>query len=108
MLIRCGMKQLIVLKEWLKIVGERKGCGQLIKETWCQNKKVQAAIIFERERERESSIPRCRDNVAYENYEVAKREVKRWLKTLNVKFMINYIPSWGGWNEKIIFINMLR
>ena len=27
---------------------------------------------------------------------------------LNVKFMINYIPSWGGWNEKIIFVNMLR
>ena len=62
----------------------------------------------ERERERESSIPRCRDNVAYENYKVAKREVKRWLKTLNVKFMMNYITSWGGWNEKIIFINMLR
>ena len=38
----------------------------------------QADIIFEREREREreSSIPRCRDNVAYENYKVAKREVK--------------------------------
>ena len=30
----------------------------------------------ERERESYSSTPRCRDNVAYENYKVAKREVK--------------------------------
>ena len=36
------------------------------KETWWQNEKVQAAIRIKK-RERYRSLPRCRDNAAYEN-----------------------------------------
>lgn len=54
---------------------------------------VQAAIKLERDSYR--NLPKCRDNAAYENYEVAK---KRLSKKLNVRPMITYITRWdkGG------------
>ena len=56
----------------------------------------------ERERERKNyrSLLRCRSNVAYENYKVAKEEA--------MLLMMNYIASWGQRMEKRIFINLLR
>ena len=47
----------------------------LTKETWWWNKQIQASIRLKRESYR--SIPRCRDNIAYENYKVAKMEGKK-------------------------------
>ena len=57
------------------------------------NMEVQAAIKLERDGYR--NLPKCRDNAAYENYEVA---IKRLSERLNVRPMITYITSWdeGG------------
>ena len=47
----------------------------------------------QRERERESytSLRRCRDNVSYENYKLAKREPKMMSKRLDLRLMMDYI-----------------
>ncbi len=57
------------------VIGESKGCGQLTQETWWCKKEVQA--VFRLKRELYRSLPICRDNAAYENYKVAKREEKK-------------------------------
>ena len=51
------------------VLGESKGCGQ------SQNQEVQATIRLKRQSY--SSLLRCRDNVTYDNYKVAKKGVNQ-------------------------------
>ena len=55
------------------------------------------------------SLPRCRDNVPYKNYNVVKEQRGRQKGCpINISLMINFIASWGRKREKRISINLLR
>ena len=51
--------------------------------SWWWNKQIQASIRLKRESYR--SIPRCRDNIAYENYKLAKKEAKKAVQEAKLK-----------------------
>ena len=65
MLIRCGMKLLVVLKKWLKKYSIN------LKDVNDRQRRFGSGIrrfnqhLDERERERERSLTRCRDNVVW-------------------------------------------
>ena len=76
MLRKCGKKWLVVFKEWLKKYLEN------LKDVGNQLRRLDGGRL---KRESYRSLPRCRDNIAYENYKLAKKEAKKAVQEAKLK-----------------------
>ena len=106
MLIRCGIKWLIVLKEWLQVYLENlRDVGDRLRKLGggIQRSKQQ---LNQRERAIEDYL-----NVETIGTKVIKQQrgrQERMSKRLNVRFMITYTTNWVQRRDIIIFINFLK
>ena len=107
MLIRCGIKWLIVLKEWLQMYLEN------LRDVGDRLRKLGGGI----QRSKQPLNQRERAIEDYLNVETMlrmkvikqpRRRQERLSKRLNVRLMITYTTNWVQRRDIIIFINFLK